>query len=135
NIGALTQWLSSQGLLNSAGYYGNSSGMTMASPPNVTSGPTVLFPGATVVSSAFPTLLLRPPVGLPGGWINYSCLDVICVSIDDLRRLADQKSPALKAIVEWTKLGGNLWVFGVGDDWSRLADLEVLLGLGTVIDA
>ena len=66
---------------------------------------------------------------LPQRWIDYSSLDVVCLSLGELDETASKNPAALKAILRWTAAGGNLWVYGVGQDWRRLGELEDLLGL------
>ncbi len=66
---------------------------------------------------------------LPQRWIDYSSLDVVCLSLEKLDQTASKNPAALKAILRWTAAGGNLWVYGMGQDWRRLEELEDLLGL------
>jgi hypothetical protein len=62
-------------------------------------------------------------------WIDYSGLDVLCLSLGQLDQLAQQHPAALRAVLDWTAAGGNLWVYGVGEDWQRVGELEDLVGL------
>jgi len=88
--------------------------------PGGTSGPS---------SNQLPTVIARPSSELPERWIDYSGLDVVCATLDDLAQLEQQRPRALRAILDWTAAGGNLWVFGAGEDWKRLGQLEGLAEL------
>jgi hypothetical protein len=61
-------------------------------------------------------------------WINYSSLDLVFISLADFQGLADKRPDVFRALVAWTRAGGNLCVFGVGSDWHGLAELEQRLG-------
>jgi hypothetical protein len=74
-------------------------------------------------------LELLPPAEIPEAWIDYTCFDVIFVSLDDLQRLSMAKRAALR---DWTASGPTLVVYDVGDDYQRLDELERLLGLSRV---
>ena len=52
---------------------------------------------------------------LPDRWIDYSALDVIVASRQDLQTLVEQHSPQWTAMRRWLSAGGNLWVYGVGN--------------------
>jgi len=71
----------------------------------------------------------RSPGELPRRWIDYSSIDVVCLSLAQLDRLQKEHTAAYQAILDWTNGGGNLWVYGIGDDRRRLGDLEDLAGL------
>jgi hypothetical protein len=66
---------------------------------------------------------------LTEGWINYTSLDVICISLPRLAKLAKQRPDVFEAVTSWAAAGGNLWVYGVGPDWRGLPELEELAGL------
>ncbi len=66
---------------------------------------------------------------LPSRWIDYSALDMVCVSIGDLQTIAATQPKAFGALVNWTAAGGNLLVFGVGSNWERCEPLQRLLEL------
>jgi hypothetical protein len=66
---------------------------------------------------------------LPTRWIDYSCVDIVCLSSDELRRAAAEQPAAWQAIVAWTRAGGNLWIYAVGDRWDRLIEIERATGL------
>ncbi len=69
---------------------------------------------------------------LPERWIDYTSLDVICLSLDQMARLSKKRPDAARAIVAWAQAGGTLWVYGAGDDWRGLSKLDALLGLSAV---
>ena len=87
--------------------------------------------GAVVsgATNAVPTTVARKTSELPNRWIDYTNLDMVCVSFDRLSALAAERSDVFQALVAWTSAGGNLLVYGVGSDWQRLPELESLLGL------
>ncbi len=95
------------------------------------------YRGVPAVDPNNPTKLRLPsafalPAGdLPPRWIDYSGLDVVCASLDELARLKKANPAAFAAILDWTASGGNLWVYGAGPDpgWNGLAELENLAGL------
>ena len=60
-------------------------------------------------------------------WLNYSSLDVIVISLDDVQNLTNSRPRVWDALCRWTWAGGNLCVFGVGADWQALAGLEQAL--------
>ncbi len=66
---------------------------------------------------------------LPGGWINYTGVDLLMIPLGDLLSLPKVNPPALEAIRDWTASGGNLIVTGVGEDWSRLREIDQFLKL------
>jgi hypothetical protein len=66
---------------------------------------------------------------LPVRWIDYSAVDVVALSIDDLQQLAVSRPAALEAIGRWVRSGGQLWVHVVGDSWQGLDEVEELLKL------
>jgi hypothetical protein len=77
---------------------------------------------------------------LPVRWIDYSALDVIIASRQDLQTLVEQHPEQWTAIRRWLSAGGNLWVYGVGQvrlqqhwnqwkldqdkPWEHLADVN-----------
>jgi len=89
--------------------------------------------GSAVSGSAgktpLPTALATPAADLPPRWIDYTNLDLVCLSVDQLAGLASGRPDVFRAILEWTSTGGNLVVYGAGRDWSRLPEIESLTGL------
>jgi hypothetical protein len=65
-----------------------------------------------------------PPSLLPESWIDYSGLDFLAISREDLERL---ERPVRTAILKWTQCGGNLLIFDVGNDAGALPRLDRLI--------
>ena len=89
-------------------------------------------PQTPIVNTPLPTAMAVVPGDLPDKWIDYTCLDIVCLSIDELAALAKSRPAAFRAILDWTAVGGNLWVYGIETDkerWQRLPELMGLLGL------
>jgi len=91
----------------------------------------VQFPGQTGTGlvDPFPTAMVRAPADLPDRWIDYTSLDLVAASLDQLSALKQQEPAKFQAIVHWTAAGGNLVVWGVGSDRQGLDRLESLLGV------
>ena len=51
------------------------------------------------------------------------------VSLDKLQTLSDKHPAQWSAIRDWLHNGGNLIVYGVGNNWEELGKLERLAGL------
>lgn len=66
---------------------------------------------------------------LPTKWIDYSAVDVVVLTPDDLYELAESRPDAVVALSRWLRTGGQLWVHSVGNDWQRLGDVERRLQL------
>jgi hypothetical protein len=65
----------------------------------------------------------------PTRWIEYTCFDVITLSMSELRTISQQNPHALRAIGLWTRAGGQLWVNDVGAEFEHLAELSTLFQL------
>jgi hypothetical protein len=79
-----------------------------------------------------PTAIAFPMGELPERWIDYSSLDVVCLSVEQLAALAKGRPSTHKAILQWVNSGGNLWIWGLSGAngrWKRLPKLEQSLGL------
>lgn len=94
-------------------------------------GPLFQAPGTQINpgSQQLEGLAISTPEDFSEGWINHSSLDVIGISLADLAGLAESRPAAVQAIRDWTFAGGNLWVWGVGEQWAKVAELEKLLGM------
>jgi hypothetical protein len=77
-----------------------------------------------------PTASVFSAADLPERWIDYTNLDVVCLSLPQLTELKATRPAAFRAMAEWTAAGGNLWIYDLGNDWQRMEELEGLLGLG-----
>ncbi len=67
---------------------------------------------------------------MPTRWIDYTCFDVLFVSQDKIKELANKHLKTWQAIDAWLHAGGTLIVYDTGKRWSTLADLESLLQMG-----
>lgn len=85
-------------------------------------------PVPTVVNDQqYSSAMVATAARLPERYVDYSGLDIVCLSLEEALDLAKQHAAAWTAIHRWTAAGGNLWIYGVGEDWGRLAELERLL--------
>ncbi len=91
--------------------------------------------GGGPIQSSWDSAVSLPTSELSEHWIDYSSLDVVCISLKDLASLKQTNPATFQAILDWTDAGGNLWVHGVDWDWSRLDQFEGLLGLPQGADA
>jgi hypothetical protein len=89
----------------------------------------------SITTSELTTVTRRELAELPGRWIDYSSLDVVCLSSRELKQLADQQPGRWKAIRAWTAAGGNLWVYGAGEDWHGLKEIESALAMAVEQEA
>jgi hypothetical protein len=76
-----------------------------------------------------PTAIARRISELPARWIDYTNLDVVCLSMRQAAALKAGRPEAFAAVLQWTRAGGNLWVYAVGEGFSDLTELETLVGL------
>ncbi len=67
-----------------------------------------------------------PPDSLPDSWIDYSGLDFVAISRDDLAGL---KPSARSAVLKWVHCGGNLIVHQAGTTSKDVETLERVLEL------
>jgi hypothetical protein len=67
-----------------------------------------------------------PPDSLPDSWIDFSGLDFVAISRDDL---ADLKPRSRSAVLKWVHCGGNLIVHQAGKTSKDVDTLERLLDL------
>jgi len=95
------------------------------------------FPSANVVSQmasipqTLPGVVSYRIAELPQRWIDYSSVDVVCISLGQLEEVAGKNPAALRAVLQWTAAGGNLWVSGAGQDWQHVPKIENFLRLAT----
>ena len=61
---------------------------------------------------------------LPESWIDYSGLDFLAISREELERL---EHPARMAILKWVQSGGNLLIYDVGNEAQALTRLDRLI--------
>jgi hypothetical protein len=104
---------------------GNGGGFGGAPAPNPNAGqliPNIQLPSAMAMAMA----------DLPGNWLDYSSLDIVCFSLDQWAACSDKNPAAHRAILRWVQAGGNLWIYDVGgpkEKWGRLTELDKLLDL------
>jgi hypothetical protein len=67
-----------------------------------------------------------PPDSLPGSWIDFSGLDFVAISRNDL---ADLEPSVRSAVLKWVHCGGNLIVYDAGESSKDVETLERLLEL------
>ncbi len=80
---------------------------------------------------------LVSPMALPSNWINYTSVDMVFISLEDLRLVARQ-SERWSALRSWLAAGSTMCVYGLGTEFEQLAELEALLqlpDLGSAVDA
>ena len=82
--------------------------------------------GALPATDASALAEVVPPDSLPDSWIDYSGLDFVAISRDDL---ADLKPSARSAVLKWVHCGGNLIVHQAGKTSKDVETLERLLEL------
>ena len=71
----------------------------------------------------------RTEAELPSRWIDYSSLDIVCLLIRRTGPLEEEASRRIPGGPSMTAAGGNLFVYGIGERWNRLQELEALAGL------
>jgi len=105
-----------------SGYYGP-----------VMGGPTTATPTSPgkVAAPPLPSQFSLPEAKLPTRWIDYTCFDVVCLSLDQLQNLQQKNPDAARAVLAWTQAGGTLWVFATGDGGARLGELDRSLSLAS----
>lgn len=69
---------------------------------------------------------LLPPDELPESWLNYTCLDIVFISLADAQAMAKAHPKRWQALLDWTASGSTLVVSGVGADLKQLAQVEKL---------
>ena len=74
------------------------------------------FSGSLATGSTSALGEVVPPDSLPDSWIDYSGLDFVAISRDDLAAL---KPPARSAVLKWVHCGGNLIVYQAGKTSKR----------------
>jgi hypothetical protein len=69
----------------------------------------------------------------PRRWLDYTCFDVVTLSLTDLEQLVKMNPEAFVALGRWTRAGGQLWVSGAGGAWEKLPVVSKILGLAEKI--
>jgi hypothetical protein len=76
-----------------------------------------------------PTFKVMAAQDLHSRWVDYSALDMICISFGDLLVLKPDHPAVFRALLDWTAAGGNLLVFDMGVTRERRETLERLVQL------
>lgn len=63
----------------------------------------------------------------PRRWIDYTCFDVISLSLGELEQLPQKNPAAFEAILRWVRAGGQFWVTDVGDKLDQLPKVSKVL--------
>jgi hypothetical protein len=76
------------------------------------------------------------PSELPDRWLHLTCVDVILISVEDLQLLHRLHPAKLAALRHWLAGGTALCVFGAGEQYQRLTEIEQLLAMppGPVVE-
>ena len=73
---------------------------------------------------------LRPPDDLPADVLAYASIDFLIMTWDELKYLAETEPDVWSAMRDAVARGGNLLVFGLGDEYQELDELNALLSPG-----
>jgi hypothetical protein len=65
----------------------------------------------------------------PHRWIEYTCFDVVTMSMSELRALSQQNPNAFRAVARWLRAGGQLWINDAGAEYEHLPELSALFSL------
>jgi hypothetical protein len=84
----------------------------------------ILNPGSADVE-----VIALPPADLPTRWIDYTCLDIVSLTKDELPQVAQSNPEAFGALCRWVRAGGQLWITEVGTQWQALTSVDEILGL------
>ncbi|HEX5442515.1 MAG TPA: hypothetical protein VFW87_01740, partial [Pirellulales bacterium] len=87
---------------------------------------TTIAQPANTAAPAVPlyTLMAVPLDLLPPRWIDYTSLDLVCISLTQLEQLAAKHPSRWQALRDWTAAGGNLIVSGAGANFENLSSLD-----------
>ena len=75
---------------------------------------------------------MNHPADLSADWIGLSGIDLVFVTLADLRNMQDEYPDRWQAVSSWLLSGGNLIVLGAGPDFTRLAEIEHVLDLAPI---
>jgi hypothetical protein len=78
----------------------------------------------SVIPTGLPSCHAESPGDLPPRWIDYTSVDVVCLSVESLGKVRARNTSAFEAIRRWVAAGGNLWVYGLGAEWQELGEVE-----------
>jgi hypothetical protein len=78
---------------------------------------------------------ILPPSDLPTNWINWTGFDLVFISLEDLRDMTRQNPETWQALRDLIATGPTLCVYGVGQDFEKLAKVEEILKSPPLPDA
>ncbi len=76
--------------------------------------------------------VMSSPQELPQRWLEISQFDVATISLADLKRLHSTQPQQFAALHDWLSTGPLLMVYGAGDNFAKLAEIEKLFDLPTL---
>jgi hypothetical protein len=81
--------------------------------------------------SEAPRQRLSTPREMPKRWIEWTCFDAAFISLDDLQAMhANPGNPEQFASLDnWLRAGGTLCVYGTGEKYARVKELEAALSI------
>ncbi len=85
--------------------------------------------------SGWSKMEILPPSDLPESWLAYTGFDLVFLSLDDLRTMVQHHPQTWRAVRHTLATGPTLCVYDVGEDFSRLEELEQLLDLPAAPEA
>ncbi|HVX13139.1 MAG TPA: hypothetical protein VHC22_18285 [Pirellulales bacterium] len=91
-------------------------------------------PTAPGTKASLPTLITVPYDRLPRRWIELSSIDIVCLKVGELDRLAASEPERCQALRQWLLAGGNVIVFDVGPEQKRADDAARLLAPNESLD-
>ncbi len=74
-----------------------------------------------------PRLEIIPPSDMPERWIEWTNVDIIFISLADLKKMARQETQKFAVLREYISTGATLCVHGVGEKFQNLKALEQIL--------
>lgn len=86
--------------------------------------------GLLAIANYFNRLDYIHPDRLPTEWVQLTSIDLIFVSLSDLRSLS-QKPATWEALRTWLSTGTTLCVYDVGEDFRDIRELEHLFALSS----
>ncbi len=85
--------------------------------------------GMLLVIQDMPRVELLPPSALPTRWIDFTCFDLVFITLADAKGLAANQPAAWKALCDWAATGPTLCVYDMELSAEQLAQVESLVGL------
>jgi hypothetical protein len=63
----------------------------------------------------------------PRHWRDYSSVDLVVMSSEELRKLDADRKPQAEALLRWVRSGGSLWIIDFGSPWDSVAASQEVL--------